>query len=74
MKQSNSQKINLGLFVTIATVLFIAAVYLIGQRQDMFKKTFTISAYFQNINVLFLVLGNTLLPAESLLVKNRLTL
>ncbi|MDB9754878.1 MlaD family protein [Winogradskyella sp.] len=50
MKQSNSQKINLGLFVTIATVLFIAAVYLIGQRQDMFKKTFTISAYFQNIN------------------------
>jgi phospholipid/cholesterol/gamma-HCH transport system substrate-binding protein len=28
----------------------MVAVYLIGQRQDMFKKTFTISAYFQNIN------------------------
>jgi phospholipid/cholesterol/gamma-HCH transport system substrate-binding protein len=50
MKQTNSQKRNLGLFVIIGTILFIAAVYLIGQRQDMFKKTFTISAFFQNIN------------------------
>ncbi|MEM5565433.1 MlaD family protein [Psychroserpens sp. AS72] len=50
MKQTNSQKLNLGLFVIIGTILFIAAVYLIGQRQDMFKKTFTISAFFQNIN------------------------
>ena len=50
MKQSNSQKINLGLFVTIGTVLFVTAVYLIGLRQDMFKKTFTISSFFQNIN------------------------
>ncbi|WCO02895.1 MlaD family protein [Psychroserpens ponticola] len=50
MKQTNSQKLNLGLFVIIGTILFITAVYLIGQRQDMFKKTFTISAFFQNIN------------------------
>lgn len=50
MKKSNSQKFNLGLFVITGTILFVAAVYLIGQRQDMFKKTFTISAYFQNIN------------------------
>lgn len=50
MKKSNSQKFNLGLFVVIGTILFIVAIYLIGQRQDMFKKTFTISANFQNIN------------------------
>ncbi|WP_431136842.1 MlaD family protein [Psychroserpens mesophilus] len=50
MKQTNSQKFNLGLFVIIGTILFIAAVYLIGQRQDMFKNTFTISAFFQNVN------------------------
>lgn len=50
MKNSNSQKIRLGLFVIIGSALFVAAVYLIGQRQDMFKKTFTISAYFQNVN------------------------
>jgi phospholipid/cholesterol/gamma-HCH transport system substrate-binding protein len=28
----------------------VLAVYLIGQKQNMFKKTFTISAYFQNVN------------------------
>ncbi len=50
MKNTNSQKLRLGLFVIIGTILFIAGVYLIGQRQDMFKKTFTISAYFQNVN------------------------
>jgi phospholipid/cholesterol/gamma-HCH transport system substrate-binding protein len=46
MKNTNSQKIRLGLFVIISTVLFVLAVYLIGQKQSMFKKTFTISALF----------------------------
>lgn len=50
MKKTNSQKVRLGLFVIISTVLFVVAVYLIGQRQNMFQKTFTISAYFQNVN------------------------
>lgn len=50
MKNTNSQKLRLGLFVLIGTILFIAGVYLIGQRDNMFKKTFTISAYFQNVN------------------------
>lgn len=50
MKNTNSQKIRLGLFVILSTILFVLAVYLIGQKQSMFKKTFTISAYFQNVN------------------------
>ncbi len=50
MKKSGTQKIRLGIFVIISTILFIVAVYLIGQGQDMFKKTFTISSYFQNVN------------------------
>ncbi|REE07754.1 phospholipid/cholesterol/gamma-HCH transport system substrate-binding protein [Winogradskyella pacifica] len=50
MKKTNSQKLRLGSFVLIGTILFIAGVYLIGQRQDMFKKTFTLSSYFQNVN------------------------
>ena len=50
MKNTNSQKLRLGIFVLIGTIFFIAAVYLIGQREDMFKKTFTISSYFQNVN------------------------
>ncbi|EDP70441.1 ABC transporter, permease component [Flavobacteriales bacterium ALC-1] len=50
MKNTNSQKLRLGSFVLIGTILFIIGVYLIGQRQNMFKKTFTISTYFQNVN------------------------
>ena len=50
MKNTNSQKLRLGLFVILGSLLFIVAVYLIGQRQNMFKKTFEISAYFQNVN------------------------
>jgi len=50
MKKTNSQKLRLGSFVLIGTILFITGVYLIGQRQDMFKKTFTLSSYFQNVN------------------------
>lgn len=50
MKNTNSQKLNLGLFVIIGTIIFIAAVYFIGQRQNMFEKTFTVSSYFQNVN------------------------
>lgn len=50
MKHTRSQQLKLGLFVIIGTLIFIIAVFLIGQRQDMFKKTFTISSYFQNVN------------------------
>ncbi len=50
MKNTNSQKIRLGLFVIIGTLLFVLGIYLIGQQQNMFKKTFIISAEFQNVN------------------------
>jgi phospholipid/cholesterol/gamma-HCH transport system substrate-binding protein len=50
MKTTETQKVRLGIFVIIGTLLFVTAVYFIGQRQNMFKKTFTISAYFQNVN------------------------
>lgn len=50
MKKTASQKTKLGIFVIISTILFVVAVYMIGQGKDMFKKTFTVSAYFQNVN------------------------
>ncbi|SDS18759.1 phospholipid/cholesterol/gamma-HCH transport system substrate-binding protein [Formosa sp. Hel1_31_208] len=50
MKRTNSQKLRLGLFVSIGTILFVTAIYFIGQRRNMFDKTFTISSYFQNVN------------------------
>lgn len=50
MKKTASQKTKLGIFVIISTILFVVAVYMIGQGKDLFKKTFTVSAYFQNVN------------------------
>jgi phospholipid/cholesterol/gamma-HCH transport system substrate-binding protein len=50
MKNTNSQKTRLGLFVIIGTLLFVLGIYLIGQKQNLFKKTFMISAEFQNVN------------------------
>lgn len=50
MKTSDSQKLKLGLFVILGTLLLIVAVYLIGQKKEMFQNTLTISAYFQNVN------------------------
>ena len=56
MKKSNSQKISLGLFIIISTFFLITALYFIGNRQNLFKKTFKISAVFNNVNGL--ILGN----------------
>ncbi|PTM03260.1 MAG: MCE family protein [Bacteroidetes bacterium] len=50
MKTTEAQKVRLGIFVIVGTLLFVTAVYFIGQRQNMFEKTFTLSAYFQNVN------------------------
>lgn len=50
MKQSKAQKVRLGFFVIMGTILFVLAVYLIGQKQNMFKKTFSVNSYFQNVN------------------------
>ena len=50
MKKSKTREFKLGLFVIISTALFLIVAYLIGQKQNMFKKSFTISANFQNVN------------------------
>ncbi|WP_111710028.1 MlaD family protein [Lutibacter citreus] len=56
MKKSNSQKISLGLFIVIGTLLLISILYFIGNRQNIFGKTFNVSAVFNNVNGL--QLGN----------------
>jgi len=56
MKKSNSQKLNLGLFIIISTLILISALYFIGNRQNLFGKTFRISSMFKNVNGL--QLGN----------------
>lgn len=50
MEKTTSEKIRLGVFVIISTVLFVVAAYLIGNRQNMFGTQFTIHAVFRNVN------------------------
>lgn len=57
MEKTASQKIRLGLFVIIGLLLFILAVYFIGDKQKMFGKTYHLKAVFNNINGL--QLGNS---------------
>ncbi|WP_340065934.1 MlaD family protein [Ascidiimonas aurantiaca] len=50
MTRTTSEKIRLGIFVVTGTVLLVVAAYLIGNNQNIFDKTFTISAVFSNVN------------------------
>ncbi len=56
MDKSASQKIRLGVFVVVGTLLLIAALYFIGNRQHLFSKNIQIYAVFENVNGL--QLGN----------------
>lgn len=56
MEKTASQKIRLGLFVIIGLLIFILAVYFIGNKQKMFGKTNHLEAIFNNVSGL--QLGN----------------
>src|SRR5690348_15105543 len=56
MKKESSRNMQVGLFVSIGTVLLIVALYLIGDKQNLFGSTFRISAKFYNVNGL--MVGN----------------
>lgn len=56
MKKSNIQKFKLGLFVIVSTLILVSALYFIGNKQNIFGKTFKISVVFNN--VIGLQLGN----------------
>ncbi len=56
MKKTNIQKIKLGLFVIVSTVLLVLALYFVGNRQNLFGDNFRISTVFNNVNGL--QLGN----------------
>lgn len=50
MDKSNTKTIRLGILVIAGALIFTVAVYLIGQKQDMFSNTFTLRVIFNNIN------------------------
>ena len=56
MKKTSNEKLKLGIFVIVGLLIFVVAIYFIGNRQNMFTKTFTISTNFNNVNGL--ILGN----------------
>lgn len=49
MEKSASEKLRLGVFVLIGSVLSILVIYLIGNKQNMFGNTFTLNATFNNV-------------------------
>lgn len=57
MERTTSQKIRLGLFVIIGLLIFILAIYYIGDKQKMFGKTNHLETVFNNVNGL--QLGNS---------------
>ena len=50
MKKETGNKMKLGIFVSISITLLIAAIYFIGQRQQLFGSTFHISGIFKDIS------------------------
>ena len=50
MANEGDRNMRLGLFVTIGTALLIAALYFIGNKQNLFGSTFKISANFYNVS------------------------
>jgi len=49
MKKNTSNKIKLGIFISIGMVMFIAGIYFIGQGQQLFRSTFRISGVFRDV-------------------------
>jgi len=50
MKKSTGNKMRLGIFVSLSITLFIAGIYFIGQRQQLFSHTFQVSGIFKDIS------------------------
>lgn len=50
MRKSRGNTIRLGVFVSISALLFITAIYMVGQRRQMFSRTFHLSGIFSDIN------------------------
>ncbi|MEW5675850.1 MlaD family protein [Flavobacterium enshiense] len=50
MEKTREQKIRLGLFTLIGSLLFMAAIYFVGNKQNLFGHTVRLKAVFANVN------------------------
>ncbi len=48
MAKTTLENLRLGIFVVVGTILLLLAAYLVGNRQNMFGKTFDVTATFKN--------------------------
>jgi len=49
MKKDMSNKIRLGIFISLGVAIFILGIYFIGERQQLFRSTFRISGFFKDV-------------------------
>lgn len=49
MKKNTANKVRLGAFISIGLVIFILAIYYIGQKQWLFTPTIHVQAYFSDV-------------------------
>ncbi|OGJ84604.1 MAG: hypothetical protein A2268_11285 [Candidatus Raymondbacteria bacterium RifOxyA12_full_50_37] len=49
MDHTNGVKTKLGIFVVVAVALFMAGIYLIGSRHQLFNRTLRVSCVFKNV-------------------------
>src|SRR5687768_616025 len=50
MKKTTGNQLRLGIIVSSSIVLFIAGIYLIGERQQLFSSTFQVNGIFKDIS------------------------
>jgi len=50
MKKDTSNKIKLGIFISIGMMVFIIGIYFIGEGQQLFRSTFRVSGIFANVS------------------------
>ncbi len=49
MKKKVSHKVRLGIFISLGILIFILAIYFIGEKQQLFRSTFRISGVFKDV-------------------------
>ncbi len=49
MKNNISSKIRLGIFISLGIAVFIAAIYFLGAKQQLFRSTFRLSGVFRDV-------------------------
>ena len=50
MKKETTNKLKLGIFISLGITMFILAIYLVGERQQLFRHTFHLSGVFRDVS------------------------